>query len=333
MGTRHHSNTHYYLKQQTTKTKTATLFFSYNLFGCFPTLCTVRRQYFTMLCCLRNLYIWTETVFCNALLLMPSQTHDWDCFLQCFADYAISISRLRRYFAMLCCSHHFDISTETVFCNAMLLTTSWYLDWDCILQCFATDTFLISRLKLYFAMLRCLNHLDISTVMYFAILCCSNNLDISTKTVFCYAMLPTPSWYLDWECILQCFAAFTILISRLRLYFAMLCCLHHLNIASETVFCNAFGLTQSIYLNWNCILQWYPAYTILISRDRLILQCFAYTITISRQRLYYAQLCCLHTLDISTETVFCNALLLMPSRYLDWDCILAMLCCLRHLVI
>ena len=173
METGPRSKMHYYLKQQTTKTKIATHNFDILIFGC----CSVRPSARWRECC------------CNAMLPKPSWYLDLNCILQCYAAYAISISRLRLYFAMLCCLRHLNISTETVFCNAMLLTPSWYLDWD-----------------------------------LFSKLCCVHHLDISTETVFCNAMLLTSSRYLDWDCILQCYAAYAILISQLRLYFAMLCC-------------------------------------------------------------------------------------------------------------
>ena len=159
---------------------------------------------------------------------------------------------------MLCCLHHLDISTETVFCNVMLFTPSWYLDWD-----------------------------------LYSMLCCLRHLDNSTQTTFCNVMLLTPSQYLDWDCILQWYAAYAILIYRLRLHFALLCCIHFLDISTETVFCNAMLLTPSYistqttfcnaklhtlsrYLKWDCILQCYAAYAILISR----------------LRLYFTMLCC-----------------------------------------
>ena len=162
------------------------------------------------------------------MLLTPSQYLDWDCILQCYAAYAILINRPRLHFARLCCLRHLNISTET-----------------------------------YFAMRCCLRHLDISTETVFGMLCSLHHFDISTETVFWKALLHTPSRYLDWGCILQCYAAYTIFISRLRLYLPK----------------------QSWYIDWNCILQCYAAYTILISRLKL---CFA-------------MLCCLHHLDISIE--------------------------------
>ena len=241
--------------------------------------------YFAMLCSLCHLDISTETVFCNAFLLTPTWYLDWDCILQCFSAHTNLISRLRLYFAMLFCSHQLDISTETVFCNAFLLTPTWYLDWDCILQCISAHTNLISRLRMYFAMIFC-----------------SHQLDISTETVFCNALRLTQSWYLDWNCILLCYAVHAILINRLRLYFAMLCCQHHFDISTKTVFFNATLLTPFWYLDWDCILQCYAAYTILISR----------------LRLYFAMLRCLHHFDISTEIVICNATLLTTSVTQAW---------------
>ena len=148
-------------------------------------------------------------LFCSHNLVMSTQT------IFCNAMLTILISRLRLYLAMLCCSHHLDISTETVFCNAMLIQF-WYLDESC----------------------------------------------------FCNALPPTPSWYFDIDNILHCFAAYTILTPRLRLYFGMLC-LQNLDISTETVPCNAMLPTQYWYLDWDCILQCYAAYTILISRLRL----------------------------------------------------------------
>ena len=262
-----------------------------------------------MLCCLHQLDVSTATVF-----------------LQCYAAYNILISRLRLYFAILCCLHHLHILN---YGN---------------LQCYAAYTILKARLKLYFAKQCCIHnlvYLDSDYILlcyaytilisrltlYFAMLCYIHHLDISTETVFCNAMLLTRSWYLDWDCTLQCYA-YTILISRLRLYSEMICCLHNLAISTETVICNAILITQSWYLDWDCILQcyaaqtifyptenafsnaflltsaWYldrdcvlqcfAAYTILISRLRLYLQCFAaYTILKSRLRLYFAMLCCL----------------------------------------
>ena len=194
-----------------------------------------------------------------------------DCILQCLAAYTILRSRLRLY-----------------------------------LQCLTAYIILISRLKMYFTKLCCSNHVDVSTETYFAMICCSHHLDISTETVFCNVMLPTASWCFDWDCILQCYAAYSILMFRLRLYFALPCCLHHLDISTETVFCNAMLPTESWYIVWNCILKCYAAYTILMSR----------------LRLHLTMLCCLHNLDISYETVVCKATLLKPHWYPDWDCIL-----------
>ena len=271
------------------------------------------RLYFAMLCCLRHLDISTETYF------------------QSYAAYTILISRLRLYFAMLCCLRHLDISTETVFCNAMLLTPSWYLNWDCILQCYAANFILKSRLKLYFAMLGCLRYLYISTETalcnamlltpsgYFdwdCILQCYAGyaILISRLRLIFNAMLLTPSWYIDSDYILQCYAAYAISISRLRLYFAMVCCLRHLDISTQTTFCTAMLHTLSRYLDWDCILQCYAAYAILYIDSDYILQCLtAYAISISQMRLYFAMLCCLRHLDISTETVFYNAMLLTLS--------------------
>ena len=111
--------------------------------------------------------------------------------------------------------------------------------------------------------------------------------------------------YIIFKSRMQRYAAYAILISRLRLYFATLCCLHDLDVSTQTAISNALLLTQSWYIVWNCILQCYAAYTILISR----------------LRLHLTMLCCLHNLDISYETVFSNAMLLTRSWYLGSDCI------------
>ena len=107
-----------------------------------------------------------------------------DCVLQCYAAHTILISRPRLYFSMLCCLQHLNTSTETVFDNAVLPTPYWFLESDCMLQCYAAHIILISRLRLYFVMLYL------------------HNLDIATESVFCNALLLTPSWYLDSDCIL-----------------------------------------------------------------------------------------------------------------------------------
>ena len=228
---------------------------------------------------------------------------------------------------MQCCSHHLDISTKIVLCNAMLLTPSWYLDMNYIWQCFAARTILIFRIRLYFA-----------------IICCLYHLDILTQHVLCNDMVLALSWYLDSDYILLSYAS-TILISWLWLYFAMLCCLHNLAISTDTVFAMLCCLhtlhisTETFFatlcdlnhldISTKSILQCYSAHTILLCRLRLYfvtlclqswyldwdctLQCYAaHTILISRQRLYFAMLC-LHNFDISTKAVF------------------AMLCCLHHL--
>ena len=191
------------------------------------------------------------------------------------------------------CLHHHDISTKTVFCNAMLLTT-----------------ILISRLRLYFEMLSCLPHLD-----------------ISNGIVFCSALLPTQSWYLDWDCILQGNVAHNNLLYLDWDFFAMLFCLHHLDISTKAVYCNALLITQSWYLDWDCILQCYAAYPVLmrlyyciklhtqywyLDWDFILQGNAGHAILISQLRLYFAMLC-LHNIDNWTETRFCNAMLPTPS--------------------
>ena len=186
------------------------------------------------------------------LQLTNSSYLDWDCILQLFFTYTILISRKRLYFQCY--------AAYTILISRLRL----------YLQCDAAYTMLITWLRMYFVMLSAHTILISRLRLYFGMLCLQN-LDISTESVPCNAMLLKQSWYLGPDCILQCFAAHTILKSRLRLYFAMLC-LHYLDISTETVFCNAMLPTPS------CI---------------------------SRLRLHFAMLCCVHHLYISTETVFC----------------------------
>ena len=157
---------------------------------------------------LHNLDVSTETVFWYATLPTQSWRLNWNCVLICYAAYTILMSRLKLCFDMLCWLHNLDISTETVFCNVKLFTQSWYLDWDCILQCYSAQTILTYRMHL--AMIFCLHHLDISTETVFAMLCCIHRLDFSMETVFCNTMLLIQSWYPDWDCLLQCYATYTI---------------------------------------------------------------------------------------------------------------------------
>ena len=303
---------------------------------------------FSLLCCLHHRDILTQTVLCNAMLLIRSWYLDLDYILICYAAYVILITRLIVYFQCYA-AYAFLISRLRLYFNAMLLTPCRYLDRDCIMQCYdADDIILISQLRLYFycyaayailypdwdyifnamlltpswyldwdcfcAVLCCFYQLDISTE---TVICNSMlliHLDISTQTILCYAML-TQSWYLDWDCILQCYAAYTILLNWLRLYFAMLYWTHNLDISIKTVFCNAMLLTPSWYLDWECICNDFLLTPTWCLDCDCILQCYAvYNILISQLRLYFAMLCCLHHLNSSTETVFCNAMLPTPSK-------------------
>ena len=166
-------------------------------------------------------------------------------------------------------------------------------------------------------MLCCLRHLDISSGTVFVKLCCLHQLDISTETVlcnsllltppwwyldistqtvFCNAMLLTPPWYIDSDCILQWYAAYVILISRLRLFFRQCYAAYAILISRLRLIFNAMLLTPSWYLDWDCILQYYAAYAILISW----------------LRLSFAMLCCLRYLYILTNTVFAMLRCLHP---------------------